>query len=54
MTSMERYGDTFFQQGQIRLAELSVYNWGSFEGLHTARIADISENGKRISLPVQF
>lgn len=38
MTSMERYGDTFFQQGQIRLAELSVFNWGSFEGLHTARI----------------
>uniref|UniRef100_UPI002591D4BD ATP-binding protein n=1 Tax=uncultured Marinobacter sp. TaxID=187379 RepID=UPI002591D4BD len=38
MTSMERYGDTFFRQGQIRLAELSVYNWGSFEGLHTARI----------------
>ncbi len=38
MTSMEHYGDTFFQQGQIRLAELSVYNWGSFEGLHTARI----------------
>ncbi|MDX1656384.1 MAG: ATP-binding protein [Candidatus Competibacteraceae bacterium] len=24
--------------GQIRLAELSVYNWGSFAGLHTARI----------------
>lgn len=23
---------------QIRLAELSVYNWGSFNGLHTARI----------------
>ena len=38
MTSMERYGDTFFRQGQIRLAELSVYNWGSYEGLHTARI----------------
>jgi len=38
MTSMERYGDTFFQQGQIRLAELSVFNWGSFDGLHTARI----------------
>lgn len=27
-----------FQVGQIRLAELSVYNWGSFNGLHTARI----------------
>lgn len=38
MTSMERYGDTFFQQGQIRLAELSVFNWGSFDSLHTARI----------------
>lgn len=24
--------------GQIRLAELSVYNWGSFHGLHTAHI----------------
>ncbi|QIL90454.1 AAA family ATPase [Microbulbifer sp. SH-1] len=28
----------FFPQGQIRLAELSVYNWGSFHGLHTASI----------------
>ncbi len=27
-----------FSQGQIRLAELSVYNWGSFHGLHTASI----------------
>lgn len=27
-----------FTQGQIRLAELSVYNWGSFHGLHTAAI----------------
>lgn len=27
-----------FAQGQIRLAELSVYNWGSFHGLHTANI----------------
>jgi len=27
-----------FSQGQIRLAELSVYNWGSFNGLHTAHI----------------
>ena len=25
-------------QGQIRLAKLSVYNWGSFHGLHTAAI----------------
>ncbi len=25
-----------FVQGQIRLAELSVFNWGSFHGLHTA------------------
>jgi uncharacterized protein YPO0396 len=28
----------FFSQGQIRLSELSVYNWGSFHGLHTADI----------------
>jgi|GEM_PF-132290 len=27
-----------FAVGRIRLAELSVYNWGSFNGLHTARI----------------
>lgn len=27
-----------FQQGQIRLSELSVFNWGSFHGLHTAGI----------------
>ncbi len=27
-----------FKCGQIRLAELSVCNWGSFHGLHTARI----------------
>lgn len=27
-----------FAQGQIRLAELSVFNWGSFHGLHTASI----------------
>lgn len=27
-----------FGTGQIRLAELSVYNWGSFHGLHTALI----------------
>jgi len=25
-------------QGQIRLSELSVFNWGSFHGLHTASI----------------
>ncbi|MGL6160765.1 ATP-binding protein [Microbulbifer sp.] len=30
--------NNFFPQGQIRLAELSVYNWGSFHGLHTASI----------------
>lgn len=30
-------GDVF-SSGQIRLAELSVYNWGSFQGLHSARI----------------
>ncbi|PIT54239.1 ATP-binding protein [Snodgrassella communis] len=27
-----------FKVGQIRLHELSVYNWGSFHGLHTAKI----------------
>jgi uncharacterized protein YPO0396 len=27
-----------FSSGQIKLAELSVYNWGSFHGLHRARI----------------
>jgi len=27
-----------FSTGQIRLAELSVFNWGSFHGLHTAKI----------------
>lgn len=26
------------EQGQIRLTQLSVYNWGSFHGLHTASI----------------
>ena len=30
--------DTLFAQGQIRLAEISVFNWGSFHNLHTARI----------------
>ena len=30
--------DELFAVGRIRLAELSVYNWGSFNGLHTARI----------------
>ena len=30
--------DAFYNVGQIRLAELSVFNWGSFNGLHTARI----------------
>lgn len=38
MTNIEKFGDTFFQQGQIRLKELSVFNWGSFDGLHTAAI----------------
>ncbi len=27
-----------FSSGQIKLAELSVYNWGSFHGLHRGRI----------------
>lgn len=30
--------DQLFASGQIRLAQLSVYNWGSFSGLHTANI----------------
>ncbi|WP_386688592.1 ATP-binding protein [Lonepinella sp. MS14437] len=30
--------NTLFVQSQIRLAELSVFNWGSFHGLHNARI----------------
>jgi uncharacterized protein YPO0396 len=30
--------DSLLSIGQIRLAELSVYNWGSFNGLHTASI----------------
>lgn len=29
---------TLFAQGQIRLSEISVFNWGSFHNLHTARI----------------
>jgi len=29
---------SLFDIGQIRLAELSVYNWGSFHGLHSAVI----------------
>lgn len=31
-------GNDLFSQGQIRLSELSVFNWGSFHGLHTAAI----------------
>ncbi len=30
--------DTLFAQGQIRLSEISLFNWGSFHNLHTARI----------------
>ncbi|MDR0218665.1 MAG: hypothetical protein LBI71_07250 [Enterobacteriaceae bacterium] len=30
--------NSLIHTNQIRLAELSVYNWGSFNGLHTARI----------------
>jgi len=30
--------ESLFSVGQIRLAELSVFNWGSFNKLHTARI----------------
>ncbi len=29
---------SLFSTGQIRLAELSVFNWGAFNGLHSARI----------------
>ena len=32
------FGAGLFPQGQMRLSELSVYNWGSFHGLHTASI----------------
>lgn len=35
---LEAAGADLFPQGQIRLAELSVYNWGSFHSLHTASI----------------
>ncbi|MGV0036772.1 MAG: ATP-binding protein [Candidatus Azotimanducaceae bacterium WSBS_2022_MAG_OTU7] len=30
--------ESLFPRGQIRLEELSVYNWGSFHGLHSATI----------------
>ncbi|MGM3189822.1 ATP-binding protein [Dickeya dadantii subsp. dieffenbachiae] len=30
--------NALFTRAQIRLAELSVYNWGSFHGLHSAKI----------------
>lgn len=30
--------DTLFSVGQIRLSELSLFNWGSFHGLRTVRI----------------
>ena len=32
------FSATLFPCGQIRLAELTVYNWGSFHGLHNAVI----------------
>lgn len=38
---MSKYPQTIndlFEMGQIKLAEISVFNWGSFNGLHTARI----------------
>jgi len=38
MTESTNYCRDFFAMGQIRLSELSVYNWGSFHGLHSARI----------------
>lgn len=34
----ESFNTNLFPQGQIRLSELSVFNWGSFHGLHTATI----------------
>ncbi|WP_282110956.1 ATP-binding protein [Shewanella algicola] len=37
-TGQAAFGADLFPQGQIRLSELSVYNWGSFHGLHTASI----------------
>ncbi|WP_038260057.1 ATP-binding protein [Xenorhabdus cabanillasii] len=33
--------NSLMHTNQIRLAELSVYNWGSFNGLHTARIDEV-------------
>lgn len=30
--------DGLFSMGQIRLSEISVFNWGSFHGLHTVKI----------------
>lgn len=38
MTESTNYSRDIFTMGQIRLSELSVYNWGSFHGLHSARI----------------
>ncbi|ERT14164.1 ATP-binding protein [Photorhabdus temperata] len=38
MTDQTLSADSLFHVGQIRLAELSVYNWGSFNGVHTAFI----------------
>jgi uncharacterized protein YPO0396 len=34
----QQFAETLFQAGQIRLAELAVFNWGSFDGLHSATI----------------
>jgi len=38
MSSKEVSLNDFFTTGQIRLAEISVFNWGSFHGLHTVSI----------------
>lgn len=38
LDAMTQTPSELFGTGQIRLAELSVYNWGSFNELHTARI----------------
>ncbi|MFC0179257.1 ATP-binding protein [Thorsellia kenyensis] len=37
-TSVTRFIETKQIPNQVRLDELSVYNWGSFHGLHTAKI----------------
>lgn len=38
--------DSLFPEGRIRLAELTVFNWGTFSGMHTGRI---DENGTLVT-----